>query len=118
MALIVLGIILLVASTNLITQRNPVSNPTPQGSAFIRFLTDTGYLFQVVKITEFAVAVLLIVGRFVALALVLFAPILVNILSFHYFLQPAGSSLALAVTGLYGYLVFVYRERFRGVLEP
>ena len=105
-------------STNLITQRNPVSNPTERGSAFIRFLIETGYPFSVVKLTELVVALFLLTGRFVALALVLFAPILVNILLFHFFLQPAGSGLALAVTALYGYLGFVYRERFRGVLEP
>lgn len=115
-ARIALGLILLVASANLFSQRNPAANPTEQGAAFINFLIDTGYLFHLVKITELIVAVLLLSGRFIVLALLLFAPVLVNIILFHVFLQPSGSALALAVTALTVYVASLYRDRFRALL--
>ncbi len=52
-------------------------------------------------------AVLLLVNRFVPLALAILAPVIVNILSFHTLMAPSGLPLALFVTVLWA-LVFVH----------
>src|SRR3954466_13924425 len=63
----------------------------PEGAmAFAGAMMRTGYMFQMVAGTQLLVGVLLLLNLFVPLALVLIMPILVNILAFHIFLQPAG----------------------------
>lgn len=95
-----------------------MSNPSPEGDWFLGVLQQTGYLLQAVAITEILVGVLLLSGYFLPLALALFAPIMVNILLFHIFLQFAGVETALVAAAFYGYLVYVHRQRFSGVLSP
>ena len=51
---------------------------------------NTGYMFSLIKGTEVLAGALLLCNRFVPLALVLLAPVLVNIIAFHAFLAPAG----------------------------
>ena len=46
-------------------------------------LMDTGYLWPLIKVTEIVCGVLLILGMFVPLALVVLAPVVLNILLFH-----------------------------------
>jgi uncharacterized membrane protein YphA (DoxX/SURF4 family) len=115
---VLLGLLLVSGGVNNLLARNPVANPTPEGDWFLGVLQQTGYLLHAVAITEILVGVLLLSGYFVALALALFAPIMVNILLFHVFLQLAGFETALVAAVLYGYLVYVHRHRFSGVLSP
>jgi putative oxidoreductase len=113
---VLLGLLLISGGINNFLARNPVSNPTPEGDRFLSFLQETGYLLHAVAITEIAVGVLLLSGYFLPLALVVFAPILVNIALFHIFVQFAGIETALVAAVLYGYLVYVHRDRLSGLL--
>ena len=70
---------------------------TPEGEAFITALIDTGYLMTMVKVIETACGALLLAGYFVPFALVLLAPIIVNILGFHVFLDPSAQGLGMAI---------------------
>ena len=87
--------------------------------AFIEALKDTGYLWPLVKATEIAGGLLLIAGLFVPLALVLLAPVAVNILLFHLFLSPSpgGLSVAVLVLALGAFLAHHHRSSFTGVLQ-
>ena len=76
----------------------------------------SGYLMQLVKGTELAAGALLLANRFVPLALVLLAPVLVNILAYHVFLAPGSIAVGLVASVLAGYLAWSYRGAFRGVL--
>ena len=69
------------------------------------------------KIVETVSGLLLLVRLFSPLALVLLAPVIVQILLFHLFLDPAGLPLAAVLVLLEAYLGFVvYRDAFKGVL--
>lgn len=70
-----------------------------------------GYM-NVVSAVEILVAVLLLVNRFVPLALTLLAPILVGILTFHIAVQPEGIVPGVFVTLLELYLAWTYRKAF------
>ena len=76
---------------------------TAEGEAFIGALMDTGYLMTLVKVIETTCGALLLAGYFVPLALVLLAPIIVNILGFHIFLDLSAQGLgtALVILGLH-----------------
>lgn len=89
----------------------------PEGAmAFAGAMMKTGYLFQLVKGTEVAVGVLLLINRFVPLALVMIAPVIVNIVAFHAFLAPSGMAAPLVIAALELYLAWAYRAVYRPML--
>ena len=59
---------------------------------------------------------LLLINRFVPLALSLFAPFVVNSLAFHIFLEHSGLPMAAVFAGLELYLAWTYRAAFRPML--
>ena len=95
----------------------PPKSGIPEGAmAFSIAMMKTGYFFQLVKGTEVTVGLLLLLNRFVPLALVLIAPVIVNILAFHAFLAPSGVPMAVVILGLEIYLAWTYRQVYRPML--
>ncbi len=91
--------------------------PMPAGAAaFAGALMATGYMMQLVSGTQLLSGVLLLVNRFVPLALAFLAPVLVNIIGFHVFLAPASIGPGVVVTVLELYLAWAYRSAFRSML--
>jgi uncharacterized membrane protein YphA (DoxX/SURF4 family) len=89
----------------------------PEGAvAFNAALQDTGYMLPLICGTEALVGALLLANRLVPLALALLAPVAVNILAFHLFLEPGGLGIALGVCALELYLAWGYRTAFRPML--
>jgi uncharacterized membrane protein YphA (DoxX/SURF4 family) len=92
----------------------PISGPP---AAFAGALFASGYFFPLLKGTEVAAGLLLLSGRFVPLALTVLAPVIVNILAFHLFLEPSGLPLPLVILVLEVFLAWGYRSAYRGVLQ-
>jgi hypothetical protein len=84
--------------------------------AFAKALQDTGYMFKLVMGTQLLVGVLLLLNVWVPLALALLAPILVGIVTFHLFLAPEGTGVAIVVSIMELYLAWAYRSAFRPML--
>ena len=81
--------------------------PLPdQASAFMGGLAKAGYFFPFLKICEIVAGVLLLTGAMVPFALILLAPIVINILLFHVFLAPGGLIMAIIIAALEIYLAF------------
>lgn len=89
--------------------------PTP-AEALSDALVASGYLMPMVYATELAAGALLLVNRYVPLALTLLAPIVVNIVAFHVFLAPREIAVALVVLGLEVLLARAYLRAFRPML--
>lgn len=95
----------------------PPKDGIPEGAmAFSVAMMKTGYLFQLVKGTEVIVGLLLLVNRFVPLALAVLAPVLVNIVGFHLFLAPSGVVMLIVIIALELYLAWTYRHVYRPML--
>ena len=95
----------------------PPTTPPPEGAmAFAMALMKTGYMMPLIKGTELLVGVLLLLNRFVPLALVVLAPVLVNIVAFHAFLAPAGVGMLIVIVGLELHLAWSYRSAYRSLL--
>ena len=62
--------------------------------AFAGALANSGYMMQLIGATLLVVGVLLLLNRWVPLALVLFAPFIVNSIAFHIFLERSGLPMA------------------------
>lgn len=95
----------------------PPSTPLPEAAmTFVTALAVSGYMLPLIGLTLLTVGVLLLINRFVPLALVLMAPFLVNSLAFHVFLEPSGRPPAIIFTLLELYLAWTYRAAFRPLL--
>ena len=95
----------------------PPKESMPAGLvAFSAAMMNTGFLFQLVKGTEVVVGALLLLNRFVPLALALIAPVIVNIVAVHAFLAPSGVGLSVVILGLELYLAWAYRSAFSPML--
>jgi hypothetical protein len=92
--------------------------PVPAGSAaaFAGALHATGYMIPLLKGVELIGALLLLRRRFVPLALVMLAPVVVNIAAFHLFLAPGGLAIAAFLVAAMIYLAAVHAPAFRALL--
>lgn len=89
--------------------------------AFMAGLMATTYFFPLLKGTETICGLLLMTGAFVPLALVILAPITLNIVLTHAFLAPDGLILALVMLVLHLFLALFaspFREYIRPLFRP
>src|ERR1051326_4366707 len=93
--------------------------PPPPGLAgeFSHALFASGY-GKVVALLQVIGGLLCLIGRFVPLGLTLLGPVIVNILLFHIFLEPSGLPLAIVVSALALFLLWMNQPAFRGLLQP
>jgi len=94
------------------------SKGMPAGDAadFTNLLMSHGYM-NFVDLLMLIAGLLLLVGRFVPLALVILGPILVNILLFHVTFMPKGIIPGAVCTVLEVFLIWAYRLSFRGLFD-
>jgi uncharacterized membrane protein YphA (DoxX/SURF4 family) len=106
-ARILLGLIFFVFGLmGLLNLIPPPPNLPERLQAFNNGLMATGYFFTFLKLTETICGLLLLIGMWVPLALVVLAPISINIFLVHAFMEPSGLPLALIVGALIIYLSF------------
>jgi uncharacterized membrane protein YphA (DoxX/SURF4 family) len=117
-ARILMGLAFLIFGLNGFLQFIPQpKDAMPEGAAaFAKALMQTGYMMQLVAGTQVLVGVLLLLNRFVPLALALIAPIIVGIITFHIFLAPSTIGPGIVVLVLELYLAWSYRHAFRPML--
>lgn len=80
-------------------------------------LVASGYFLPLLKITELICGIVLVAGRFVPLALVILAPIIINILFVHIFLERSGLPVAVFLVVANIFLAYAYWEKFKPLLE-
>lgn len=115
LARLLLGLMFAVFGANGFLQFIPLPPPPPAALAFLGGLGASGYVFPLLSATELVAGLMLLSNRFVPLALVLLAPVVVNIMAYHLVLAPPDVPSILATVGEL-YLAWVYRASFRGVL--
>jgi uncharacterized membrane protein YphA (DoxX/SURF4 family) len=114
---LLLGLVFFVFGLNKFMNFLPQPEIDPAAGAFFGALADTGYFMTVLATVEVVAGAMLLARRFVPLALVLLAPVVVHILLFHLFLAPSGTPMAVVLVVLEAYLGFVvHRASFRSVL--
>jgi putative oxidoreductase len=90
----------------------------PSGTAapFFAALFVSNYLV-VIFLLQIAAAILLLLNRYVPLALNLLAPIIVNILLIHTLMVPSGMPLAIVVTTLWSVVFLSARSAFSRLFQ-
>jgi hypothetical protein len=116
---ILLGLVFAVFGLTGLLELKYITQPDLEQDAamYMSGLVSTGYFMTLLKLVEAVGGILLLTRRWVPLALVLLAPVVVHIFLFHAFLAPEGLPVAVALVVLEGYLGFVvYRKSFKSVL--
>lgn len=114
---ILLGFIFFIFGLNGILHFLPTP-PMPPGDAatFATILTVHKYM-SFVALCQIIGGLLLLVGRYVPLGLTILGPIVVNILLYHFLLEPKGMIIGLLATALEVFLIYAYRLSFRGLFD-
>lgn len=91
-----------------------LSNPSYPAKAqeLISAFHNSGYIFYAVGAAQILLGITMLINKYIPLGLLLFAPILVNVLLFHLCLDIAGSAKTLPTLLLYFYFVFKYKSHF------
>lgn len=116
-ARILLGLVFFVFGLNGFLHFLPMPPMTGVPAEFFGAMVASRYLIPLLKGTEVLAGILLLSGRFVPLALTVLAPILVNIVCFHAFVEQQGVGLPLVFTALEIYLAWAYRSSFAPMLR-
>jgi uncharacterized membrane protein YphA (DoxX/SURF4 family) len=111
-ARILLGLVFFVFGLNGLHPFMPNPPAPPAAAAFFGALLATHYMFVLIFGTQVVGGALLLLGVVVPFALVILAPVIVNILCFHTFLSPDLLPLALVVAALELFLAWNYRASF------
>jgi putative oxidoreductase len=110
------GVIFLVFGLNGFLNFIPMPPPGGMAGQFMGALYASHYLWVIFAFQVIA-AVLLLVNRYVPLAVAVLAPVIVNILSFHALMAPSGLPLALFVTVLWAMIFVDVRPAFAGLFQ-
>jgi putative oxidoreductase len=110
------GVIFLVFGLNGFLNFIPLPPPGGIAGQFMGALYASHYLWVIFAFQVIA-AVLLLVNRFVPLAVAVLAPVIVNILVFHALMAPSGLPLALSVAVLWAVIFVDVRPAFAGLFQ-
>ena len=114
-ARLLLGLIFVVFGLNgFLNFLNMGPMPTGLAGQFMGALFVSHY-YWVIAALQVVGGVLLLVNRFVPLALVLLGPIIVNIICYHVFLNPSGAPPAVVATVLWLIVFYGNRQHFSGI---
>jgi putative oxidoreductase len=116
-ARILLGLVFVVFGLNGFLHFIPMG-PMPTGLAgqFTTALVESHYL-SVVCALQLAAGILLLLNRYVPLALTMLAPVIVNIVLFHAFMAPSGLGIAVVTCILWILAAYKVSSSFAGLFQ-
>jgi putative oxidoreductase len=113
---ILLGLIFLTFGSNVFIHFIPMHPMPGTAGQFATALYVSHYVI-VVGLLEVIPAVLLLINRYVPLALTLLAPVIVNIFFFHVFMAPSGLPMAIIVIILWIIVFISVKSAFAGLFQ-
>lgn len=116
-ARVLLGLIFFVFGLNGLLHFLPMQPIPGDAGTFATILAQHGWM-QFVSVFQVIGGLLLLVGRYVPLALVILSPIIVNILLFHGLLTGGAGIVPGVVCAVFAvFLIWAYRLSFRGLFD-
>ena len=97
----------------------PPPKEMPEAAAsFFQALTNTRYMMPLIGGAQLVSGLMILTGVFTPLGLTLLAPVVLNIVLYHHYVEPSGLGIAYVVLALELFLAYAYGPAFRGVLSP
>ena len=112
-----MGLLFLFASITFLFKLFPIPPMEGTVKTFNEGLNSVGYFFPMLKVTELICGLMLVSGRFVPLATVILAPIIINIFMFHTFVDRSGFPVAVFLVLANIFIAYYYRDAYRGLLK-
>ena len=116
-ARVLLGLIFLVFGLNGFLHFIPMPPPTGVAGQFFGSIFASHYWMVIFGVQTIG-GLLLLLNRFVPLALVILGPVIVNIFFFHAFMAPAGLPLAIVVVVLWAIVANRNKRYLAGIFVP
>ena len=113
-ARILLGLVFFIFGLNGFLQFMKAPLPPGLAGQFLGALMQSHYV-MLVSAVQVVGGALLLINRYVPLALTITGPLIVNILAFHAFLLLEGASMAIVVAILWGIIFYYHRQSFAGL---
>lgn len=116
LARILLGSVFFIFGLNGFFHFIPMPPQTGPLAVYFAGMLATGYFLPLLAGVQTFCGALLLVGAFVPLALIILAPVIVNIVLLHIFLDPKGLVMAVIISLLEAYLAF-FADPYRAVVK-
>jgi len=110
---IVLGVILIVFGANKFGNFMPMPPMEGNAATFMNGLGVSGYIFPLLGFLEILIGVLLLLKKAVPFALILLAPLAINMVLFHLFMAPEGIVPAAFVLTLNAVLIYFNWDKYK-----
>ncbi len=114
---IILAIILIVFGANKFGHFLPMPPMEGDAATFMGGLGASGYMFPLLGILEIGIGILLILKKAVPFALVLLAPLAVNMVLFHAFMAPEGIAPAALVFVFNAVLMYANWDKYKSLFD-
>ena len=114
---VLMGLLFLFASITVLFNLLPQPELTGRAKIFRDGINASGYLMTLIKVTELLCGIAFVSGFFVPLATVVIAPVIVNILLTHVFVDTAGVPVALALLLANIFLAYANWDKYKPLLE-
>ena len=112
-----MGLLFLFASVSYFLNLVPKPELSGTVKTFNEGLESVGYFMPLLKTVELLCGLAFVVGRFVPLATILIAPIIVNIFCFHAFVDRTGLPVAIFLVLANGFVAYYYRKSYAELLK-
>jgi putative oxidoreductase len=98
-------------------QSLPLHSFPGSAGVLMHAFADSGYILPAVGFTQLVLGIALISNRLIPLALLFFAPVVVNVVLFHVFMDMASIAMALPVVAATTYLFIYNKSAFINLLK-
>lgn len=96
----------------------PLPEPSGMTAEFMQALHNAGYVMPIIYGTQIVAGTLLLLRRYVPLALLILGPVVLNILLYDLFLNLSGLGTGIVITAIYAALLAVHRDKFLAFIKP
>lgn len=110
---VVLAVLLLVFGFNKFYTIIPLPELPEAAAGFMGSLKTSTYMLQVIGSLEIIIGLMLLAKKWIAFALILLAPVTLNILLFHLFLDLSGLFIALIMVTLNTILIYKHWPQYK-----
>jgi len=115
-----MGLLFIFASVvvllNIFPPPPPDQMPNDIARKFNEGIWATPYFIKLLKITELLCGIAFVSGRFVPLATVVIAPIIINIFMYHAFVDTSGLPVGIFLVVANVFVAYYYRDHYKGLL--
>ena len=112
-----MGLLFIAASVVVLFNLVPKPELTGAVKTFNEGMDAAPYFIPVLKLTELLCGIAFLIGRFVPLATVVIAPVIVQIFLFHVFMDRSGLPVAIFLVAANIFVAYYYRDSYRGLLQ-